>query len=487
MLCSREAGIFDATEVNALRELTGNIGFALQYIEKEHAVEFLSYFDPATGLAKRTLFCERLARALTPDSNRNGTISVVVFDVQRLSVVNDTYGRHTADGLLQQVANRLKQSVPDTELVAHFGGGTFAMVFQSVAGPDTTGRFVSNETLRCFSEPFDVEGHEIRPSVRSGVASHPHDGQTADTLVQNAEAALKHCKDSGERTAFYGLLDRASGGDRVRFEARLAGALARSEFVLHYQPKINIASGHVEGVEALLRWNDPETGLISPARFIALLENTGMISEVGQWVFERAAEDCQRWLRDGLGPLRVAVNVSPVQLRRDDFVARAISVMRPWATDAAGIDVEITESVLMHDFELSTRKLQRLQEAGMRIAIDDFGTGYSSMRRLATLPVDTLKIDQSFIKRITESRQDLAIVRTIVSLARSCNMTTVAEGVETERQLQLLKPLQCNQVQGYLYSAAVPGDVLPEVVRRLTPRGMEQPFTSGLDNMDLGM
>jgi diguanylate cyclase (GGDEF)-like protein/PAS domain S-box-containing protein len=469
LLLSREADVFDTAETNVLCELVGNIGFALQYIEKEQAVEFLSYFDPATALAKRTLFCERLARVFGAENDADRTTSIVVFDVQRLSVINDTYGHHVTNRFLQQIANRMKLSARDPELLAHFGGGTFAAAFQNSVGLDTTARTMYSEAARFFAEPFNIEGHEIQPSIRSGVACFPMDGQAADTVVQNAETALKHAQESGERHVVYGLLDRAIGDDRVRFESRLAGALSRSEFLLHYQPKVNIASGQVEGVEALLRWQDPETGLISPARFIPLLENTGRIVEVGQWVLEQAARDCQKWLEAGLPPIRVAVNVSPVQLRRDDFVPRAIKVMQSWATDAAGVDIEITEGMLRHDFESSTRKLQQLQEAGARIAIDDFGTGYSSLRRLTTLPVDTLKIDQSFIHRITESRQDLAIVRTIILLARSCGMSTVAEGVETDRQLQCLKPLHCDQAQGYLYSKPVPADILPELLGRLNP------------------
>jgi diguanylate cyclase (GGDEF)-like protein/PAS domain S-box-containing protein len=472
ILCSAEQDFFDDGEVSALREMVANIGFALQYFEKETTVEFLSYFDPATGLAKRSLFCERLARSFQTQAETESTTSIVVFDVQRLGLINDTYGRHVTDHLLEKIAARMKEHMADSEYAAHFGGGTFAAAFPSGQGTDGTGQWMQSQVISFFAEPFIVDSHEIRPSIRCGVAYFPMDGRTADTVVQNAEAALDHAKVSDERYAVFGLLDRAPGGDRVRFEARLAGALQRSEFLLHYQPKVNIVSGRLEGVEALLRWQDPESGLIAPVRFIPLLESTGRIIEVGQWVLEQAARDCQLWLQLGLAPIRVAVNVSPVQLKRRDFVASTVSAINTWATDTASLDIEITESSLMQDVEASTRKLSELREAGMRVAIDDFGTGYSSLRRLAKLPIDTLKIDRSFIQTISEHAQSLAIVETIVSLARSCGMSTVAEGVETDDQLRLLKSIRCDQAQGYLFSKPVPAAQLAQAIGKLDTKPM---------------
>ncbi|HEY1726115.1 MAG TPA: EAL domain-containing protein [Steroidobacteraceae bacterium] len=467
VLCSHELHFFDESEVTALREMVANIGFALQYYEKETTVKFLSYFDAATGLAKRSLFCERLARKFQNETETQSTTSIIVFDVQRLGLINDTYGRHVSDLLLGKIADRMKRELADSECAAHFGGGTFAAAFRSGAVSEGTGRWMQSEVANFFVEPFRIENHEIRPSIRCGVACFPMDGQSADTVVQNAEAALNHAKETDEHYAVYGLLDRALGSDRIAFESRLAGALDRHEFVLHYQPKINLASGRVEGLEALIRWQDPASGLVGPVRFIPLLESTGLIADVGQWVLEQAALDCQLWVRSGLLPMRVAVNVSPVQLKRRDFVPRTITAIKPWATEAAGLDIEITESSLMQDVEASTRKLEQLREIGMRVAIDDFGTGYSSLRRLARLPIDTLKIDQSFIHDITDTSQALAIVETIVALARSCGMSTVAEGVETAAQLQLLRTVRCDQVQGYLFSKPVPAEQIPQVIAQL--------------------
>jgi PAS domain S-box-containing protein/diguanylate cyclase (GGDEF)-like protein len=467
MLCAAEPGVFDAAEVAVLQELVANISFALQYFEKESAVEFLSYFDANTGLAKRALFCERLARVIAADSSAQNSISIVVFDVQHLSLINDTFGRHVTDRLLQQIADRMKNVDPDALNVAQFGGGTFAAAFSNVEAGTDTSRLLLNQAAQFFAEPFTIDGHEIRPSVRSGAAYFPDNGQTADTLVQNAEAALKHAKDSGEPYVPYSLVDNEGSDERIKLEARLGNALEREQFVLHYQPKINLASGRVEGVEALLRWQDPTSGLVAPNVFIPLLESTGMIVEVGQWVLEQASRDCREWLRLGLPPIRVAVNVSPFQLRRREFVDRTIATTRSWATERTGLDLEITESMLMRDFDASARKLEALRDAGLRIAIDDFGTGYSSLRRLATLPIDTLKIDHSFIRGIVEHATDRAIVKTIISLARSFNMTTVAEGVETEDQLALLKAMRCDQVQGYLFSKPVPAGAIPDLLHRL--------------------
>lgn len=464
-LNAREEGIFDAAELTVLRELSANVGFALQYFQKDQEIEFLSYFDAATGLAKRSLFCERLTRALSKPGSDARATAVVVFDLQRLSVVNDSYGRYVGDQLLAQIADRMKRQPSESEHLAHFGGGTFAMASGSEVDPADTGHVAQSSAARFFAEPFYVDGHELRPSIRTGIAYYPFDGGNVDAVVQNAEAALKQAQVSGEKYVLYAQISTSGTCTRSAIEVRLQNALARCEFVLFYQPKIDICTGQVQGVEALLRWQDPESGLVSPATFIPLLESNGMIMEVGEWVFEQAARDCQAWVNLGLPPMRVAVNVSPLQLRGREFVDRVLKATRH-CTQLAGIDLEITESTLMHDLSVSTRKLERLREAGLRIAIDDFGTGYSSLRHLARLPVDTLKIDRSFIQGITDDADDRTIVATIISLAKSFEMTTVAEGVETEGQLQALRAMKCDLAQGYLFCRPMPMKELSEWLRR---------------------
>lgn len=466
VLSSREAGVFDEAELGVLGEMAANIGFALQYFEKEDAVHFLSFFDQVTGLRRRTLFCEHLAHRLEAAGAADKPLTVVVFDVQRLSLINDTYGRSAGDQLLAQIAARMRRQFENEESLAHFGGGTFAAAFTETIDPRDTVRLQSAMS-KIIVESFAVEGRELRPSICSGIAYFPHDGSTAEVVVQNAEAALRKAREDGNKHQFYALMDKGQLQDRLAIEARLTGALARSEYRLHYQPKIAIKTGRVEGVEALLRWQDPEAGLVSAPRFIPLLESTGAIVEVGQWVLEQAARDCQAWMNLGLDSMRIAVNVSTLQLRQRDFVERTIAVVRGWSTDHAGLDIEITESMLMHDLDSSARKLQRVREAGLQVAIDDFGTGYSSLRHLAKLPVDTLKIDRSFTQGVSSAPNDLTIVSTIVSLAHAFGMTCVAEGVETAEQLNVLRLMRCDSAQGFLFSRPIPAEAIPELVLRL--------------------
>ena len=465
-LFSGEADVFDAAEVGVLLELTANISFALQYLQKDEAVHFLSHFDSLTGLAKRPLFCQRLAQLLAKDAGDAGR-TVVVFDVQKLGAINDSFGRYVGDALIENIATRLKQTYDDSECVGYFGGGTFVITVANDRGNEDTGIVLHSAASPLFVEPFFIDGQELRTTIRSGAAFFPHDAKTADALVQNAEAALKAAREDNEKYMMYGLVTQRPTTRSLALEARLTRALAREEFLLHYQPKMNIKSGKIEGLEALLRWQDSEDGLVPPSQFIPLLEQSGAIVDVGEWVFLQALRDMRTWTGLGLATARVAVNVSPLQLRRRDFVNRVLAAVAPTGKDMVGLDIEITESMLMHDLDLSIRKLTQLREAGLGVAIDDFGTGYSSLRLLAKLPVDTLKIDRSFIQGIADTPNVATLVSTVVSLARAFNMKTVAEGVETPEQLQKLRLLKCDQAQGYLFSRPVPASDVPAVLARL--------------------
>lgn len=469
-LFSGQRGVFDEAEVGVLQELTANLGFALQYLEKDEALHFLSYFDSLTGLAKRPLFCQRLAQILGADGVAGNGYSVVVFDVQKLGAINDSFGRYVGDRLIEKIASRLKQTYNDPECVAYFGGGTFALRVESVGNATDTGRLLQSAASRLFTEPFNVEGQELRPSIRSGVAFYPHDADTADVLVQNAEAALKAAREDNEKYMLFGLVTQRPTSRSLALETRLIGALDRSEFLLHYQPKVGIETGRIEGFEALLRWQDEEEGLVPPSLFVPLLERSGAIVDVGEWVLLQAVRDMGLWTAAGLHAMRVAVNVSPLQLRRRDFVDRVLAGIKPTLGSGGGVDIEITESMLMQDLDLSIRKLLQLREAGVGIAIDDFGTGYSSLRHLARLPVDTLKIDRSFVQSVADTPNVMTLVSTIVSLARAFNMQTVAEGVETDAQLQTLRQMKCDQVQGYLLGRPTPASAVPDAMTRLSPR-----------------
>ena len=466
-LFSTEPGVFDAAEVGVLLELTANISFALQYLEKDEAVHFLSYFDSLTGLAKRPLFCQRLAQTLAKDTGDDAGCTVVVFDVQKLGAINDSFGRYVGDSLIEKIAARLKQTYTDSECVGYFGGGTFVISLPSVSDASDTGLMMHSAAAPLFVEPFYIDGQELRPTIRSGLAFFPHDAKTADALVQNAEAALKAAREDNEKYMMYGLVTQRPTSRSLALESRLTRALDREEFLLHYQPKIDIKSGEIHGLEALLRWQDSEDGIIQPSVFIPLLEQSGAIVDVGEWIFLQAMRDIAKWHDAGLLNIRVAVNVSPLQLRRRDFVERVLAGVTSSGSAAAGLDIEITESMLMHDLELSIRKLSQLREAGFGVAIDDFGTGYSSLRLLAKLPVDTLKIDKSFVQSITDTPNVATLVSTVVSLARAFSMKTVAEGVETAEQLQKLRQMKCDQAQGYLFSRPVPAADVPSVISRL--------------------
>jgi EAL domain-containing protein (putative c-di-GMP-specific phosphodiesterase class I) len=291
------------------------------------------------------------------------------------------------------------------------------------------------------------------------VAVFPDDGADADSLFRNAEAALKKAKASGERYLFYTQKMTEAVAGKLTLENQLRQALDQGEFVLHYQPKVNLASGKVTSAEALIRWNDPRTGLVPPGRFIPVLEETGLIYEVGRWALRQAIEDYLRWRSAGLAAVRIAVNVSPLQLRNRGFIAEIEQAIGIDAHAAAGLELEITESLIMEDIKHNIASLQAIRAMGVTIAIDDFGTGFSSLSYLAKLPVDTLKIDRSFVIDMTAAPEGLALVQTIISLAHSLKLKVVAEGVETEEQSRLLRLLSCDEMQGFLFSKPVPGEI----------------------------
>jgi diguanylate cyclase (GGDEF)-like protein len=466
-LLSDQADVFDDAELEVLLELAANLGFALQFLEKDEAVHFLSYFDSLTGLAKRVLFCQRLAQALDAgDAETPPSLQLVVFDIQKLGAVNDSFGRHVGDRLIENVAARLKVAYGDPEKLAHLGGGTFAIALPNISNGGDVGPLLQYSIGRLFLEPVHIDGHAICPTMRYGVAIYPDDTDGADALVQYAEAALAAARESNERYLSYPSIAHRPTTRSFALESRLAGALQRDEFLLHYQPKLNLSTGAIEGFEALLRWQDAE-GLVPPSVFIPLLERSGAIIDVWAWVLLQAAHDIHVWRDAGLPDIRVAVNVSPLQLRRRDFATQVLSCIGS-SGGGAGIDIEITESMLMQDIELSTRKLAELREAGVGVAIDDFGTGYSSLRLLSGLPISILKIDRSFVQKGCESQGGLTLVSTIISLARSFRMKTVAEGVETAEQLRMLRGLDCDQAQGFYFARPAPATQVPEIVARLT-------------------
>lgn len=459
VLAAKDVDIVSDEELSMLREVAGNLSFALQYLQKDTKVKFLSHFDSKTGLAQRSLFCERLARLLAEAPRRRTRYAVALIDIERLSLINDSFGRHTGDLLLQHVADRFKRRFEQNEQLAHIGGGTFVVMRDiTMRSPEDLLPAMQEHAAAIFGEPFIIEGRETPLAVRSGLALYPEHGKDADTLVQNAEAALRNARSSGEKQLRYSAEKHGQAVARLALEHKLRVALDRKQFELHYQPKVSVKRRHIEGVEALLRWRDPDLGLISPGSFLPLLESTGLIVDVGDWILRQAAEDCQHWQRLGLPPIRIAVNISPIQLRRADFVLGFLKATQSWSNSHAGLDLEITEGVLQEDSEAEVKKLNVLRANGTKIAVDDFGTGYSSLSRISSLPIDTLKIDRSFVGRLPDEKTGRTLVSTIISLARAFEMTVVAEGVETTEQLGVLWEMGCDQSQGYLHSIPVTRD-----------------------------
>jgi diguanylate cyclase (GGDEF)-like protein len=463
-LASRETHAVSDEELRLLQDVAANMSFALRYLQQEDKAEYLTSFDPLTGLAKRALFCQRLDQRLHNRAALESAPTVVAFDVMHLSKVNDSFGRHAGDLLLQSVAKRLKYHIPDDERIGYLGGGTFVLVLpQEETSAESVTTLLENTVFR---EPFRIEGRVLRTSFRSGIARSPADGGDGNTLAQRADAALKQAKEAGEQYLHYQIEMHSDIAERLALEHRLRAALDERQFVLHYQPQVCLATGRVEGVEALLRWQDPERGLVFPAQFLAVLESSGMIVAVGEWVLRQAAEDCLRWRRTGLAQLRIAVNVSAQQIRRRTFAAQVLAAAQSCLAEGAGLDLEITETGLLHDVEGASRKLRELRAAGLRIALDDFGTGYSSLGLLSKLPVDLVKIDRSFIIGLPEDKASVTLVSSVIGLASAFGLKVVAEGVETEGQLEALRAMGCDHSQGYLHSRPLPAEQLEKWLRQ---------------------
>jgi diguanylate cyclase (GGDEF)-like protein len=469
-----EAGLIGPDELLLLHEVTANLSFALQYLDKQDAVHFLSYFDPLTGLAKRALFCERMGRLLGRGAQRVPRLAVNVFDIDHLSVINDKYGRHVGDRLLQCVADRLKAQWTDTERLAHLGGGTFVNVTALGKSTDHELRDLHQDVMRLFAAPLLFEGHEIPITMKCGIAVYPENGHEANELVQNAEAALKEAKTSGERYLHHRLEMNSALAERVRMEHRLRTALQNGEFELHYQPKVVLQTGRIEGVEALLRWRDPDKGLVGPSAFLPILESAGLMPAISAWALRQAAADAREWRRAGLTPVRIAVNISPPELRRRGFVQEVLAAVGPFDDDFRwGIDLEVTEGALFGDSSSCVHALRLLRMSGMQVALDDFGTGYSSLGRLAELPIDSLKIDRAFTSRLPTDRKTCTLVKTLIELAHAFDMTTVAEGVESAGQLEFLRQVGCDEAQGYLHSRAIPKTELEPLLLRVNAAAAE--------------
>lgn len=455
-LYAGDSDYFPEEELRLLKELAGDIAFAIDHIDKNDRLDYLAYYDALTGLANRTLFHERFEQGLITARDQNQTLGLVLLDVERFKAINDTLGRLAGDALLKEVAARLWSQAADDTRLARIDADHFALFFPEIPSEEQLARRIETVLKQVFGVPFQIGDTELRVSARVGIAMFPADGDIADTLLRNAEAALVNAKAGARPYLFYTESMNSRVAGKLTLENELRQALDKNEFVLHYQPKISLATGMLTGAEALIRWEKPLTGLVPPNEFIPILEETGLIHAVGQWAMGQAVADYLRWRAAGLAPARVSVNVSPLQLRQRDFIK---DVQRTVGIDphaAAGLQLEITEGVVMEDIVHSIASLDAIRALGVTIAIDDFGTGFSSLSYLAKLPIDSLKIDRTFVIEMTSGPGGLALVSTIINLAHALKLTVVAEGVETDAQYQLLGLLNCEEMQGFLVSKAVP-------------------------------
>jgi diguanylate cyclase (GGDEF)-like protein/PAS domain S-box-containing protein len=453
-----EHGEYILDEQKAPAKLIGTLLDITERKQAEERLAHLAHHDPLTDLPNRLMLDDRLAQSIA-HAERNGRVAAVLFlDLDRFKDINDTLGHSTGDRLLTHVSGRLLECLRTGDTVARSGGDEFIVVLADVAQLDDVTK-VANRIVDSFSRPFAIDGRELYASASIGISVFPHDGHDVDSLIRCADTAMYQAKDSGRNNfQFFTANMHAKAVARLSLEGDLRRAIERGQFVLHYQPVLNLASGRVVGAEALLRWNHPDRGLILPADFVPLAEETGLIVSIGEWVLNSACAQAQSWSVRGHDPIRVMVNISARQFQErnlGDVIDRALV-----AADlpAELLELEITESVVMRDTEDTIRSLKSLKTKGLRLSVDDFGTGYSSLGYLKLFPIDTLKIDRSFVRDISVDAFDEAIAAAIVGLARSLHLRVIAEGVETSTQLAFLRRVGCDEMQGHLFSSAVPAD-----------------------------
>ena len=434
----------------------------------ELRIRELADYDVLTGLPNRRLLRERFDLLLAAAERDKSEIAVIFLDLDHFKRVNDSLGHSVGDELLCEVARRLDSVVRRIDTLARLGGDEFIFAmpgFHTAAAAEVARRLVE-----VFSRPFEVAGHELTVTPSLGISVYPNDGQDLETLLRNADTAMYQAKEIGRNAfQFYSSEMNTTTLDRLLMESNLRRALVQKEFVLHYQPLVNLESGLIIGVEALIRWLHPELGLIMPDRFIHVAEETGLINPIGDWVLCEACRQAQAWCDAGLPPIVMAVNVAPVQFRQAGFVEVVAGALATSGLAASRLELELTERTVMHDADINLGTLSALHRMGVELSLDDFGTGYSSLAYLKRFPVGKLKIDRSFVNDLETDPDDWAIASTIVSMGRSLRLTVLAEGVEKPEQLALLRKMGCDMAQGYHFSRPTSADGMAEMLR-------DQPF-----------
>ena len=445
---SREPRIFVETEINFLQSLVNTLATAINRKDAEQRLTHLAQYDALTDLPNRRLFLERVAQTLTQAQRSRRLVAILFADLDRFKAVNDTLGHGPGDQLLMQAAQRLLGCTRTSDVVARIGGDEFALMLSNLASVDDAMR-VAQKVVDALAAPFDLDGHEAYISVSLGISLYPDDGDNAEALLKNADTAMYQAKASGrDHYRFYLPQMNEHAEIRMNMEAQLRGALARQEFSVYYQPKVNLASGAVCGFEALLRWRHPQRGLMEAAEFMPILEDTGLIVPIGEWVVREVCAQLKVWTEQGIDLQPIAINLSARQFQARDLDETIASIMRDAAIEPGLLEFELTESMLMIDTAATVRALDKLQKLGVKVSIDDFGTGYSSLAHLKRFPLDALKIDCAFIHEIATDPDDAVIARAIINLAHSLGLKVVAEGVETEAQLAFLRANGCDEVQG---------------------------------------
>jgi diguanylate cyclase (GGDEF)-like protein len=472
LFLSNERNTFTPEFVELLQRLADNVSFALDNFDRADAktkadqrIEYLASHDSLTSLPNREMFNELLRHVIEAAHRHQRRFAVLFIDLDRFKVINDSLGHDAGDMLLVEIASRLHGALRSSDVVARLGGDEFVVILGETAESDDVERIASN-LLSVLSQPLQLSGHECHTTASIGIAMYPSDGSDVQTLTKNADMAMYLAKEDGKNGFRFFIKEvRTQSIERLTLEMALRRALERNQFALHYQPKVDMASGQITGVEALLRWTHPDLGVLPPTQFIPLAEETGLIVPIGRWVLKEACAQNMAWQRHGLRPVSMAVNLSPRQfvdehLLQDIDEALAASGMSPVL-----LQLEVTESMVMQNVSRAVKVLDAIQSRGIRLAIDDFGTGYSSMSLMKQFPIDTIKIDRSFIRDLPKDSEDQAIAQAIISMGKALGMTVIAEGVETTEQEAFLRNHACDEMQGFLFSEPVPPQQLADLLR----------------------